>query len=644
MTLLETYPIHRCVFRNDELALKELLKDEVIKKQINERDNHGNTPLNLALMLGRRNCIITLINSGCDIITRNNFGWNPLDESIFLGDVDIIEKISVLKIKTYIKTFGKVILKKWDEVLPNFYFKNKIKFKCPIPVLAKLLVSDTMELYKRGNCFRINTSLAGLSVKGIPRVLKGNISFILKFDDKTGDCKCYLLDNKKKTYQEIYPNLPQWCLNDIIRTNINIKTLYKIFVIFSDCIVKQKKGNLLKKNKKTFIMESGKTYKTDVFKIKGIKAVIRKRDNEVVIGDYKSDVRRKNLNSSVNPLLGSNGKINSFVKNSNDSVSISEASEGDISDNESDNDNDSVLSNDDNQSDLEKDEFNEAVQHDSIFKKYIKNDTIDVKTEKIITDIIIKGEDSEHNKVDAQDMLFLTTNYPDYIENLINKPISKKKYIEMLRHLNIEDKADLDGGEYQSTLSRRNKIKSSEDPNVAFYRIISGIPGEDDTKSTVDEVKDRLKNFNWENNKITEEDYFDPSNTENLHMGRLMTISESTKSNKYIKLWMTQKDEYPISFEHIEPIFQFINMIIYDNVTEENDREGIIFGKKNEYLRSSFKDKRFPVKIEIPIYPTIKMMMKNIDCSLDLEKVPESLFEIPSNYEEEDIMFSAMNR
>ena len=404
--------------------------------------------------------------------------------------------------------------------------------------------------------------------------------------------------------------MPQWCLNDIIRTNINIKTLYKIFVIFSDCIVKQKKGNLLKKNKKTFIMESGKTYKTDVFKIKGIKAVIRKRDNEVVIGDYKSDVRRKNLNSSVNPLLGSNGKINSFVKNSNDSVSISEASEGDISDNESDNDNDSVLSNDDNQSDLEKDEFNEAVQHDSIFKKYIKNDTIDVKTEKIITDIIIKGEDSEHNKVDAQDMLFLTTNYPDYIENLINKPISKKKYIEMLRHLNIEDKADLDGGEYQSTLSRRNKIKSSEDPNVAFYRIISGIPGEDDTKSTVDEVKDRLKNFNWENNKITEEDYFDPSNTENLHMGRLMTISESTKSNKYIKLWMTQKDEYPISFEHIEPIFQFINMIIYDNVTEENDREGIIFGKKNEYLRSSFKDKRFPVKIGKIINIYIIFLMK----------------------------------
>jgi len=153
------------------LNLKELLNDEEIIKKINERDNHGNTPLNLALMLGRRNCIITLINSGCDIITRNNYGWNPLDESIFLGDVDIVEKISILKIKTYIRTFGNVILKKWNEVLPNFYFKNKIKFKCPIPVLAKLLVSDTMELFKRDNCFRINTSLAGISYKGIPRVL-----------------------------------------------------------------------------------------------------------------------------------------------------------------------------------------------------------------------------------------------------------------------------------------------------------------------------------------------------------------------------------------------------------------------------------------------------------------------------------------
>ncbi|OUM61025.1 hypothetical protein PIROE2DRAFT_13062 [Piromyces sp. E2] len=641
MTLYETYPIHRCVYRDDAVSLKEILKDDKFKQQINDKDNHGNTPIHLALMLGRRNCIVTLINNGCDIITRNNYGWNPLEESIFLGDVDIIEKISVLKIKTYIKTFGKVILKKWNDVLPNFYFKNKIKFKCPIPVLAKLLVSDTMELYKRGNCFRVNTSLSGFTYKGIPRVLKGNISFIVRFYEETGDCKCYILDNKKKTYQEVYPNLPQWCVNDIIRSNINIKTLYKVFILFSDCIVKQKKGSILKKSKRTFTMENGKSYKTDIYKIKGIKAVIRKRDNEIVIGDYKSDIRTKVLNLTVNPtklndlISNKNNKSNSneSLATSNESVVSNDESlsDNDLSDND-DSDNDSEY--DDDKINLNKEEYNETIQHESIFKKYIKNDTLDPETEKIITEIIMNGEDSEHNKVDTNDIIFLSSNYPEYIENLINKPISKKKYLQMLQHLRIEDKDEPDNSsEYQSTLSRRNKIKASEDPNVAFYRIISGIPSEEETK----QPDDRMKNFDWNKNKYTEEEYFNPASTESLHMGRLMNIAENTKNNKYIKLWMTQKDEFPISLDNLEPVFEFINMIFFDNVNSDNDSEGIVFGKENGYLKSLFKDKRFPVKLELPIYPTVKMLVKNVDCSVDLEKIPQSLFEIPSDYTEDDI-------
>jgi len=79
--MTETFPLHRCVYRNDQVALIELLKNEEIKKQINEKDNHGNTPLNLAVMLGRRNCIITLINNGSDVYCCNDFGWNILDEA-----------------------------------------------------------------------------------------------------------------------------------------------------------------------------------------------------------------------------------------------------------------------------------------------------------------------------------------------------------------------------------------------------------------------------------------------------------------------------------------------------------------------------------------------------------------------------------
>ncbi|ORX55484.1 hypothetical protein BCR36DRAFT_347410 [Piromyces finnis] len=643
MTLYESYPIHRCVYRDDEMTLKELLKNEEIKKQINEKDNHGNTPIHLALMLGRRNCIITLINNGCDIITRNNYGWNPLEESIFLGDVDIIEKISVLKIKTYIKTFGKVILKKWNDILPNFYFKNKIKFKCPISVLAKLLVSDTMELYKRDNCFRINTTIGGLSHKGIPRILKGNISFIIRFYEDTGDCKCFILDNKKKTYQEIYPNFPQWCMNNIIKSNINIKTLYKVFILFTDCIVKQKKGGLLKKASRSISMENGKIYKTDIVKIKDVKTVIRKRDNETVIGDYKSDIKSKVLNLTINSEKFSNISLNKNNTNSNESlISNDTASDNDEdSDDNEDSDNDSEYTIND-KIDIYK-EYNDSTQHESIFKKYIKNDTIDLETEKIITEILINGEDSEHNKVDTNDIAFLSSNYPDYIENLINKPISRKKYIQMLQHLNIEDKTDSSNNEYHSTLTRRNKIKVSEDPNVAFYRIISGIPSEEEEKQT-EEVKNRIKNFDWNKNKITEEDYFNPSNTENLHMGRLMNISENTRSNRYIKLWMTQNNEFPISLESLEPVFEFINMIFFDTINSGINGENVLFGKKNEYLKCLFNEKRFPVRLELPIYPTVKMVIKNVDCSIDKEKIPQSLFEIPSDYVEDDIFFRIINK
>jgi len=81
MTIEETYPIHRCIFSNDVDTLNEILKDNEIKKLINTKDNHGNTPIHLALMLDRRNCILSLMKNGCDCVTRNNYGWNPSEEA-----------------------------------------------------------------------------------------------------------------------------------------------------------------------------------------------------------------------------------------------------------------------------------------------------------------------------------------------------------------------------------------------------------------------------------------------------------------------------------------------------------------------------------------------------------------------------------
>jgi len=657
--MTETFPLHRCVYRNDQVALIELLKNEEIKKQINEKDNHGNTPLNLAVMLGRRNCIITLINSGSDVYCCNDFGWNILDEAFFLGDVDIIEKISILGIRTVTQYFSKEILKKWNEVLPTVFLRSKIKIKSPIPVLAKIMGSETIDIYKKGDYFRLNTSIAGYSLKGIPRIKKGNMSILIRFYPETDSCKCIILDNKKKTYQETYPAIPQWCVSDMVRRYIDIKTLYKVFPNFTNCSIKHKKGGLLKKSKKTIQTTDGKTYKVDLYKVKGVKAIIRKRDDEAIIGEYKSDIRTKVLHHSSDKnkslALNSNEKIQSSSASimSNDSTSDLSDLESTFSDNESsyseEEEKEEII-------DISKENLNDNANHDSLFKKYIKNNVIDSETEKIITEIIMNGEDSEHNKIHTNDLLYLSSNYPEFIEKFLNKPVSRKHYVKMLKNLRLEDanRINNDGTttedikeQYSSEFKRKSKIKATEDPNVAFYRIISGIPTEEDINISKNEEKTRLKNFDWSKNKISEEDYFDPSNTEKIHLGRIMNVTENTKKSKYIKLWMSQKDEFPISFSHLGPVFDYINRVLFDCVIEQNnsnDDNKTIFYKNNEFFNHLYNERRFPLKIDFPIYPTIKMVMKTLECSVDPEKVPDEIFKIPSDYVEDDVLFEMINR
>jgi len=542
-------------------------------------------------------------------------------------------------------------------LFPEMILVGILKKNRYFPVIAKLLPADTIEFYKKGNNFRINTTFGGFKIKSIPKATKGHFSFIINFDEKTGDCKMYMLNNKKKTYQEGYPNIPQWLASDISRRNINIKTIYKFYFDITNCIVKQKKGNLLKKTKRTFQMENGKTYKTDLFKIKGIKFVVRKRDNEIIIGDYKSDIKTEILNLTMNPTVIkstlSDEKIN-YLQSSNSSVVSYETSDNDLSDNDSiysDNDYDDITINDDNESinsnradfdNFDNLEFNDSINDNSIFKKYIKNDTIDIESEKTITKIIMNGEDSEGNKVKNSDILYLSANYPDFIENLLNKSVSHRKYIQLLKNIKIEDNSDTNSNtemEYHSTLGRRTRIKASEDPNVAFYRIFSGIPTETDSKATEDEEKNRLKNFDWKKNKVTEEDYFDPSNTESIHMGRIMNIAENSKS-KYIKAWMTQDSK--ITLEQLEPLLDFVNKIIFDDIHYKSESDNVLFGMKNKSWAPFYKSRRFPIKLDFNIYPTITMSVRGLDSTIDEEKIPDSLFQIPSNYSDDDIIFGSV--
>lgn len=51
----------------------------------------GNTPLHLAVMLGREDCLQVLLDHGAKIAVKNSQGWTPLAEAVSYGNREISE-------------------------------------------------------------------------------------------------------------------------------------------------------------------------------------------------------------------------------------------------------------------------------------------------------------------------------------------------------------------------------------------------------------------------------------------------------------------------------------------------------------------------------------------------------------------------
>uniref|UniRef100_A0A2K5EXE8 Uncharacterized protein n=1 Tax=Aotus nancymaae TaxID=37293 RepID=A0A2K5EXE8_AOTNA len=70
------YPVHECVFKGDVRRLSSLIRTH----NIGQKDNHGNTPLHLAAMLGNKECAHLLLVHNAPVKVKNAQGWSPLAE------------------------------------------------------------------------------------------------------------------------------------------------------------------------------------------------------------------------------------------------------------------------------------------------------------------------------------------------------------------------------------------------------------------------------------------------------------------------------------------------------------------------------------------------------------------------------------
>jgi len=651
----ETFPIHRCVFRNDTEGLTRILKDEEIKKQINSKDNHGNTPIHLALMLDRRNCVLILLRNGCDCVSRNNYGWNPLEEATMLGDMDLIEKLANLKLKAYNNYFNKKggTLDAWNDILPAVYFKTQIKFKSKIPLIDKVGIKDTQKFYKRGNNFRADYGFSGIDLRGIPRMMKGSMSFIANLDGR-GMVRVYLLDNKAKRYTEIYPSMPQSMVESYLKSKMDVKTLFKFYCDVTDLNIKKKshKGSLFSSNKKRVIRINGnKKYNTDVYKFKDIDMIIRKRDNEEVIGDYKSHIKTtvQDLDKSRNRM----GK--SIAKEINDTIfSGAEAQlrgnvmedimrqEKELSgtDSDSDSDDDSDVEFDAKSESTNESSNDKLIEADNDFKKLI-DANIHSLTNKRSTEfqdkvvkMIIRGSDDNGNPIVKSDILYINQLIPSYYSTYLKENHlsgEEKKKLEEIYDTVIKPNSDVPGGEKANDSNMIQNIKKSSNVTSMVHNLAG---------SVYNSSKKSSKSLKYEKTKkepITEEEYFNPENKESLHMGRVMEINEEKKHLKTaFRMWLTKENTFPLNFYHIKPFIDIICIILFDQVNvsidENNSDRAVYHNFINYVLKEINGSKRFPIKLEIPVFTGTVFQCKYIDLETDEKCAPESLFKIPSDY------------
>ncbi|KAI8896777.1 hypothetical protein BC833DRAFT_80544 [Globomyces pollinis-pini] len=202
--------LHKLIFKDDH----EMLDQEIIANpnKLNELFR-GQTPLTLAVQLGRLNCVQILLKHNATTLNTNSAGWSPFHESISYGDRQIMKLLYSSKRHEY---------SKWD--LQDVVMEMNWSFKSFIPFVSSLCPSDTYTIYKKGSNLRIDTTLVGFERLNW---IRGNISIVFRGEGE--DAKLVIIDHDTKTIQQIWPrdfSITDDAIEEELSVNLNTPIVY----------------------------------------------------------------------------------------------------------------------------------------------------------------------------------------------------------------------------------------------------------------------------------------------------------------------------------------------------------------------------------------------------------------------------------
>lgn len=276
-------PLHKCIFLNDHEALRNLLekKTETVAN-LTLKDKHGNTPLHLAVMLGRKECVKLLLDHNATVKIKNNEGWTVLAEAISYGDREticwLLKKLRQQS-RAHLESRRSSMIKGLKQ-MQDFYMELKWDFTSWVPLVSRMLPSDVCRIHKCGTSLRLDTTLVDFNDM---RWERGDISFIFRGDHPMNH-SITVLDNEYQCYQNIH------CEDSDIEDEVDILMSSDILAAHMSTksiqFARAQSGWIFREDRKEVV---GGQYKSELYSVQGLVLKQRKRREHLSQDDIQKN-------------------------------------------------------------------------------------------------------------------------------------------------------------------------------------------------------------------------------------------------------------------------------------------------------------------------------------------------------------------
>ena len=202
--LTPTLLFHQLVWKDDLAGLQSLITQQTTLRSqltasnsqpspssplydINSMDIYGNTPLLLAIQLGHYEATRLLLASGAQTKYRNAALSSAIAESLSRGDRQLLH----LVVSTWSDRSEAEFHRRSDELMRRVEAVGDMqlsigwKFSSWVPLLGRVLPGDEWKVWKKGNRLRIDTHLVDFS-KSTLSWKHGSLSFLFELDRHDG--------------------------------------------------------------------------------------------------------------------------------------------------------------------------------------------------------------------------------------------------------------------------------------------------------------------------------------------------------------------------------------------------------------------------------------------------------------------------